>query len=138
MSKGVSVKIATAKVIKSLEAALVKLEKNYIEQGINEEKYRVATEKWNKDIFKKALALVDKAKETRVSTHYSGAYIDVSFELPISTLDMTKEPQREYDQIAQWQYKENKEELESTIRILKLTDDEFVSTSTYKNISKWL
>ena len=138
MGKGVAVKIATAKVIKSLEAALVKLEKNYVEQGINEEKYRVAMDKWNIDIFKKALALVDKAKDPGVSKHYSGAYIDVSFQLPASSLDMTKEPQREYDQIAQWQYKENKEELESTIRILKLTDDEFVSTSTYKNISKWL
>ena len=37
-----------------------------------------------------------------------------------------------------WQYREMVEELENAIRILKMTDEEVVSTSTYNAIARYL
>ena len=44
MSRGINVKIATTKVIKSLENALAKLEKDYKDQAKNEKAYQKALE----------------------------------------------------------------------------------------------
>ena len=53
--KAINVKIPTLKVIKALETALAKLEKDYATQGENEAKYQKAQEKWNKELMKYAL-----------------------------------------------------------------------------------
>ena len=37
-----------------------------------------------------------------------------------------------------WQYREAIEEIENAIRILKMTDEETVSTSTYNTIARYL
>jgi hypothetical protein len=38
----------------------------------------------------------------------------------------------------EWQYKEQKEEIENAIRILKMTDEETVNTSTYNAVARYL
>jgi hypothetical protein len=38
----------------------------------------------------------------------------------------------------EYQYKEQKEEIENAIRILKMTDEEVVSTSTYQAVARYL
>jgi hypothetical protein len=38
----------------------------------------------------------------------------------------------------EWQYKEQKEEIENAIRILKMTDEEVVNTSTYNAVARYL
>ena len=48
--KAISVKIATAKVIKALEASLAKLESDYKSQEANEAKYDKAMDKWKKEV----------------------------------------------------------------------------------------
>jgi hypothetical protein len=40
--------------------------------------------------------------------------------------------------IHDWQYREHTEEIENAIRILKMTDEEVVSTSTYNAIARYL
>ena len=52
--KAISVKIQTAKVIKALEGALAKLNKDFAEQEANEAKYEKARNAWNKQVAKLA------------------------------------------------------------------------------------
>ncbi len=42
------------------------------------------------------------------------------------------------EQIAEWQYEQQKEEMESAIRLLRMCEDETVNTATYASISQYL
>jgi hypothetical protein len=135
--KAINVKIATTKVIKALEGALDKLNKDFASQEANEAKHEKAVKAWNKEVGKLALAQISKAEDLSASTRYNGK-IYVNFELPAGTITLPDEPKKDYVSIHEWQYKEQKEEIENAIRILKMTDEELVSTSTYNAIARYL
>jgi hypothetical protein len=135
--KSISVKIATTKVIKALETKLSEIQKNQASQKTNEEKYRKAVEKWNKDLGKLALAQISKATDVSASTRYNGE-LNVSFTLPKGIVELPEEPQKDFESFHDWQYKEMVEEIENAIRILKMTDEEVVNTSTYNAIARYL
>ena len=135
--KSINVKIATSKVIKALENKLVQLKKDKANQKVNEEKFQKATDKYNKEVAKIALANISKAEELSASTRYNGK-VYVSFEIPKGSLDLPTEPEKDFESFHDWQYKEMVEEIENAIRILKMTDEEVVSTSTYNAIARYL
>ncbi len=135
--KAISVKIATTKVIKALEGALDKLNNDFASQEANEAKHKKAVEKWQKDVAKLALDKVSKATDLSAHTRYNGE-IQVSFSLPAGTMVLPDEPKKEYTTMHEWQYRENKEEIENAIRILKMTDEEVVNTSTYNAVARYL
>ena len=135
--KSISVKIATTKVIKALETKLAQLQKDKANQKVNEEKFSKAQEKYNKEVGKLALDKIAKAEELSASVRYNGQ-ISVSFNLPAGSITLPDEPQRDFDTYNEWQYKEMVEEIENAIRILKMTDEEVVSTSTYNAIARYL
>jgi hypothetical protein len=135
--KAISVKIATTKVIKALETKLAQLQKDKANQKVNEEKFSKAQEKHNKQIAKLALDKISKATDVSAHKRYNGE-IQVSFSLPAGTLELPDEPQKDFDTYHEWQYKEMVEEIENAIRILKMTDEEVVSTSTYNAIARYL
>jgi hypothetical protein len=136
-SKSINVKIATAKVIKALEAKLVQIKKDKANQKVNEEKYSKAMEKYNKEIAKIALANITKATDLSAHTRYNGE-LNVSFCIPKGSLELPAEPEKDFETFHDWQYKEMVEEIENAIRILKMTDEETVSTSTYNSIARYL
>jgi hypothetical protein len=135
--KAINVKIATTKVIKALETKLAQLQKDKANQKVNEEKFSKAQEKYNKEIAKIALANISKAEDLSAHTRYNGE-INVSFTLPKGSLDLPAEPTKDFESFHDWQYKEMVEEIENAIRILKMTDEETVSTSTYNAIARYL
>lgn len=135
--KSISVKIATSKVIKALEATLAKLESDYKSQEANEAKHDKAMDKWKKEVAKLAIANISKATDLCATTRYNGE-INVDFNLPKGTFDMPEAPQRDFTTISQWEYNEKHEEISNAIRILKMTDEEVVSTSTYNAIARYL
>ena len=136
-SKSINVKIATAKVIKALEAKLVQIKKDKANQKVNEEKYSKAMEKYNKEIAKIALANITKATDLSAHTRYNGE-LNVSFCIPKGSLELPAEPEKDFETFHDWQYKEMVEEIENAIRILKMTDEETVNTSTYNAIARYL
>jgi hypothetical protein len=136
-SKSINVKIATAKVIKALEAKLVQIKKDKANQKVNEEKFSKAQEKYSKEVAKLALAQISKAQDLSAHSRYNGD-INVSFTLPKGSLELPAEPEKDFDTYHEWQYKEMVEEIENAIRILKMTDEETVSTSTYNSIARYL
>jgi hypothetical protein len=135
--KSISVKIATTKVIKALETKLAQLEKDKENQASNEAKFQKAQDKWNKDIAKLALAQISKATDLSANVRYNGV-INVDFNLPAGTITLPAEPKKDFQTFHEWQYKEMVDEIENAIRILKMTDEEVVSTSTYNAIARYL
>jgi hypothetical protein len=136
--KSISVKIATPKVIKALETRLAELEKNYATQGENEAKYQKAREKWQKEIGKWAMANFAKAENLRTNYRNWNKTLNVDFDLIVSESDFPKEPEKDFEVIHNHTYNEQKEEITNAIRILKMTDEEVVNTSTYNAIARYL
>jgi hypothetical protein len=135
--KAISVKIATAKVIKALETKLAEVKADYANQDKLQEKHKKAVEKWQKEIGKLALSAIAKAEDVTANERYNGA-ISVSFDLPKGTIELPTRPEAEFSVMHQWQYKETCDEIENAIRILKMTDEEVVNTSTYNAIARYL
>ena len=135
--KAINVKIATTKVIKALETKLAQVKKDKANQADNEERYKKAHDKWSKDVAKLALGAIAKAEDLSANLRYNGM-INVDFNLPKGAIDLPAEPQKEYEVLHDWQYKEIVDEIENAIRILKMTDEELVSTSTYNAIARYL
>jgi len=133
----INVKIATTKVIKALEKKLAQIQKDKANQATNEEKFNKAHEKWSKDVAKLALGAIAKAENLSANLRYNGM-INVDFNLPKGAIDLPAEPQKDFDTYHEWQYKEMVDEIENAIRILKMTDEELVSTSTYNAIARYL
>ena len=136
--KAINVKIATAKVIQALETRLAELEANYKKQDENEAKYQKALEKWRKDIGKWAIGQFSKAENLRTNYRSWNKTLNVDFDLIVNEGDFPKEPEKDFEQIHLHTYREMKEEMENAIRILKMTDEEVVSTSTYNAIARYL
>ena len=136
--KAINVKIATSKVITALENRLAELEANYKKQDENEAKYQSAIEAWKKELFTFAIANIDKAQNVRTNYRNWNNNLNVDFDLTVNENEFPAEPTRDFEQLHQHSYNEQKEEMENAIRILKMTDEEVVSTSTYNAIARYL
>ena len=136
--KAINVKIATTKVIKALETKLEKVKSDYAKQDENEAKYKKAQEKWQKEVGKWAIGQISKAQNLRTNYRAWNKTLNVDFDLTCEENDFPKEPEQNYEQIHRHTYNEMVEEIENAIRILKMTDEEVVSTSTYNAIARYL
>ena len=135
--KAISVKIATTKVIKALETKLAQIQKDKANQASNEAKFEKAQKAHSKEIAKLAISAISKAEDLSANERYNGE-VHVSFNLPKGSIELPKAPERDFQNYHEWQYKEMIEEIENAIRILKMTDEETVSTSTYNAIARYL
>jgi len=136
--KAISVKIPTEKIIKALEQTLNKLELDYTSQEANEAKYNKAVEAWKKEIGKWAIANFSKAENPRTNYRSWNNTLNVDFDIITKEGTFPAEPEKDYEVIHRHNYTEMKQELENAIRILKMTDEETVSTSTYNAVAQYL
>lgn len=133
-----NVKIPTVKVIKALETKLTQIKTDYAKQDENEAKFQKSLEKWRKEVAKFATTNISKAENLRTNYRSWNKTLNVDFDLTCSETEFPAEPQREFEQIPSHSYNDMKEEIENAIRILKMTDEESVSTSTYNSIARYL
>jgi hypothetical protein len=136
--KAISVKIATPKVIKALEGALAKLELDYTSQEANEAKYEKLRKAWQKEMQDYAIANIKKAENFRTNFRSWNNNLNIDFDLTVSEKDLPKEPEKDFETIHVHTYREQKEEISNAIRILKMTDEETVNTSTYNAVARYL
>lgn len=136
--KAISVKIATPKVIKALEGALAKLESDYANQSANEAKYQAEYEVYKKTLIAFATEHISKAENFRTNFRSWNNQLNIDFDLTVSESDLPVCPERDFEQMGAHQYKEQKEELSNAIRMLKMTDEEVVNTSTYNAVARYL
>jgi hypothetical protein len=136
--KAISVKIATPKVIKALEGALAKLELDYTSQEANEAKYQKQYEKWKKEVQDYAIANIKKAENFRTNYRSWNNSLNIDFDLTVTESALPKEPTKDFESMSVYNYREQKEEIANAIRILKMTDEEVVNTSTYNAVARYL
>ena len=138
MSRQITVKVATTKVIKALETRLATLEKDYATQGANEAKYQKAVEAWRKEIGKWAIANFSKAENLRTNYRQWNNTLNVDFDIITKEGNFPAEPEKDFEVIHQHSYREMKEDITNALTILKMTDEETVNASTMKQIAKYL
>ena len=136
--KAISVKIPTQRVIDALTQSLAKLELDYASQEANEAKYQELHNAWKKELFAFAIANIDKAENVRTNYRNWNNNLNVDFDLTVKESAFPAEPVKEYPTIHQHTYNEQKEEISNAIRILKMTDEETVNTSTYNAVARYL
>ena len=136
--KAISVKIPTQRVIKALETKLEQLKKDYASQEQNEAKYQKARTAWQKEIGKWAVENFSKAENLRTNYRSWNNTLNVDFDIITKESNFPAEPEKDYEVIHGHTYTEMKEEMENAIRILKMTDEEVVNTSTYNAVARYL
>jgi hypothetical protein len=137
-SKPISVKIATVKVIKALEDKLTQIKKDYSAQEALEKKFEKEQEVYRKELI--AFAVANQKNATNFRTNYRNwnKVLNVDFDIQVDESKIPKEPVRDYNIIHQSEYNDTVTEIENAVRILKMTDEEVVSTSTYNAIARYL
>lgn len=134
----INVKIPTVKVIKALENRLAVIKAEYKAQDELEAKYEQSYEQWKKKVAKLAVNKVSEAQNLRTNYRAWNGTLNVDFDIIIDEKDFPAEPRREYEIMTSHSYNDTVDEIENALRILKLTDDEVVSTSTYNSIAQYL
>ena len=136
VAKSINVKVKTEKIIKALETRLAGLTKQFEADEKATKAYEKEMEAYRKEVAEMAMKNIAKAENVRVSERWNNV-LNIDFDLPkgVVKLKQPEAPKRNY-----WehQYNEDKEVLENAIRILKLTDEEVVSTSTYNAVARFL
>ena len=138
MSRAITVKVATPKVIKALETRLAQLEKDYATQSEKEAKHTKAYEAWKKQIGKWAIDNFSKSENLRTNYRSWNKTLNVDFDIIVSEKDFPAEPEKVFEVIHSHTYKEMKEDITNALTILKMTDEETVNASTMKQIARYL
>ena len=137
-AKAINVKIPTVRVIAGLEQALANLEADYSTQNSKEAQYQELHKAWKEEIGKWAIANFSKSENLRTNYRSWNNQLNVDFDITVREGDFPAEPEKDFEQIHQHTYRESKKEILNAIRILKMTDEETVSTSTYNAIAQYL
>ncbi len=136
--KAISVKIATTKVIKALEDALTKLESDYSTQEANEAIHEKKYNAYKQELIAYATEHIAKAENFRTNYRSWSNTLNIDFDLTVLEKDLPKCPEKDFVTMSAYEYKEKSEELSNAIRILKMTDEETVNTSTYNAVARYL
>lgn len=138
MARGITVKIATDKVIKILEDKLKELDNIKANYPKLMEAKKKKQEAWEKAVLAQVKKEIGKATSTSVDLHMWGEpSIRASFTFPLDKFPA--KPEGEYIQDPNgYQFREDYEDVTQAIRLLKMTDAEYVSTATYRSITRFL
>ena len=138
MARSITVKVATPKVIKALEAKLEAIKSDYANQAENEAKYEQARKDWQKAVGEFAIANVAKAENFRTNYRSWNKTLNVDFDLTASEGDFPAEPTRNFTVMREHTYNEMVDEITNALNILRMTDEETVNASTMKSIAQYL
>ena len=147
MSKTLSVKVKTTKLVEALRQALTEREQRFANNKKLEADYEKAHEKWKAEVIKTINAAIKSGKARLQDFTIGEPYrwnanenkdkfrVQLEYFVPKSLL--AEEPKRP-DSYNEWEWKSDKEALENAIRVLELSDSDVVSTSTYHSVVKYL
>ncbi len=134
-------KVSTEKVIEALQNSLAERKKRKAEY----DKEQKAYEKAKEDANKKLLALIKTGKVSIGDideNHFSWRrdrddVVTFSVEVKVAK-KLLGVPEEAPENPFGYSYKEDNEAIENAIRILKMTDEETVNTSTYSAVAKFI
>ena len=133
-AKSMNVKVSTSKLIKALEGALAKRQKEVADYKKAREAYEKECEAFEKSLVK----LVGTNKLTFKSSRIQDSWRDEPKELTLNfTISSSLKLPQAPESIGHY-HAHQIEEISNAISILKMTDDEYVGTSTYKGVAQYL
>ena len=138
MSRGITVKLPTHKVVTALEAKLVAIKKDYANQETYEAKYQKAYAAWQKELTDFAVANVKKATNFRTNYRAWNSTLNIDYDVIVDEKDLPVCPERAWENMSSYTYKETVEEISNALSILRMTDEPTVNASTMKQIAKYL
>ena len=138
MTRSITVKVATPKVIKALETKLASIKSDYANQEKYEAKYQKDLEAWKKSLTDYAMANIKKAENFRTNYRAWNNQLNIDFDIITKGTDFPTEPVREHNQIHAHTYNEMVDEITNALSILRMTDEETVNASTMKQIARYL
>lgn len=133
MSRALSVKVATPKVIKALEAKLEAGTKAVANNEKKRKEYEKLEKAWAKEVADLAVKQISKA-DVSANENWRGE-ININLSLPAGSIKLPAKPDLDLEQeLGRYEVTE----IENAIRILKMTDEETVNASTFKTIAQYL
>ena len=138
MSRGITVKLPTHKVVTALEAKLIAIKKNYANQETYEAKYQKAYAAWQKELTDFAIANVKKATNFRTNYRAWNSTLNIDYDVIVDEKNLPVCPERAWENMSSHTYKETVEEISNALSILRMTDEPTVNASTMKQIAKYL
>jgi hypothetical protein len=138
MTRGITVKLPTHKVVTALEAKLVAIKKDYANQETYEAKYQKAYAAWQKELTDFAVANVKKATNFRTNYRAWNSTLNIDYDVIVDEKDLPVCPERAWENMSSHTYKETIEEISNALSILRMTDEPTVNASTMKQIAKYL
>jgi seryl-tRNA synthetase len=152
MAKAISVKVARTKVIDALTNKMqeMKLAKEAYEQA--DKQYEIDRKAWETEVSRIAFQNFDIAKSDDKNVcirnwgHNSDRQTRVDVEISLDKSLLPVEPERPKDPFQSYGYGRNHvgnyddrvAEIINAINILKMSDEEVVSTSTYQHVARYL
>jgi hypothetical protein len=138
MSKALTVKVPTAKVIKALETRLATVKKEKEAEPALEAKYQTAHAKWLTDVQKVAMNNISKGTNIRVNVRSWNNTMNIDYDIALDKIKLPEEPTRDFTTMADYVYKDTVEEITNALNVLRMTDELLVNASTMKSIAKYL
>jgi len=138
MARAITVKVATPKVINALETKLATLEKEFAEKEANEAKYQAEYDTYKKALIAYAVENISKAENFRTNFRSWNKCLNIDFDLAVSEKELPAEPQREFNTMNEYEFRNTKSEINNALNILRMTDEETVNASTMKSIAQYL
>ena len=125
------VKVPVRVVIESLNKRLEESKANAEKNNEAEKQFHLANRKWAEDF---VIQFRDVLEVTQVRARSYSKDVEVSYTLPEGAV-IPEQPTRKFEKVlAGWEV----EEIENAIRILNITEDEYVSASTMKQIGRFI
>ena len=130
-SKSINVKVRTEKVLEALNTALTERKQRIADYEKAEAEYKKAEKEFLNSVAELFRSGKGKTLSVKKAWREDSKY-EITVEFPASVKPPV-EPEKDYND---WGLKTEIEELENAIALLRMTDEEFVSTSTYKGVAR--
>jgi hypothetical protein len=149
--KAINVKVARTKVIKALEVKLEEMHNAKMNYELLHSKYEDDLKAWKDKVVQIAYVNFDITSANKKGVSVRNAWgndenLRVDIEVEVAKDKLPAEPEapknpfgsQGYGRTYIGGYEERVEEMQNAIRILNMSDEEVVSTSTYQSVSRYL
>ena len=132
----VSVKIPTEKFVKAVRDKLDELVKWRDNASVRDEKHRKAVEAWQKQV-RTSIPKTAKPERVNVSEWNGVVSVEIRYEFPAGKFP--EKPSAEKSGMPEGYHLNSQiDELSNALRLLELSDADYINASTYKSVSRYL
>ena len=151
MAKAINVKVARTKVIKALEVKAEEMKNQQMNYDLLVSKHETDYANWKKQVAQIAYANLDSVKDKQKTISVRNAWhnddnvrVDIEVEIPKDKVPTEPEAPKNpfqsqgYGRNYIGGFEDRLAEITNAIRVLSMSDEEVVSTSTYQSVSRYL